>query len=425
MHEIELELLKLLTNKPKLYSGERGEVEARNTAEMQPRLYERLLQHISIPFGTAGPSGNIDPNWNAIKVLLAQRFEQVQPSVKDGAVHSPMPVLDDFAVEAFRKALTRSNPPYFKFPEQAFAFTALVAGAIVFEVLQNPIGADNSHISAALNEQFRAGMVRYGSLRETYLLHQSDGDFASFRMSEIQNQLDIATNAIADLRETQRGQISLQEIAAESVNEAVRQAEEKASDLDEKLARLADSAEARIIASEKALTEQLQLRSVTNLWDDRARQAENALRISIGCLVGLAIVGLLTAVFGGRAIIDFVSPLNFKTLVLNTTAGGVVAQQLGRILVVSVPVAVYFWLIKIVVRFIIRSMLLMDDARQRHTVMQAYFLLTKENNTDERALPMMLWAIFRQVPGHGPDGIEPPDFTEAINVGLKQALPTR
>ncbi len=40
---------------------------------------------------------------------------------------------------------------------------------------------------------------------------------------------------------------------------------------------------------------------------------------------------------------------------------------------------------------------------------------------------MLLWAIFRQVPGHGPDGIDPPDFTEVINAGMKKSyvpLPT-
>lgn len=66
-----------------------------------------------------------------------------------------------------------------------------------------------------------------------------------------------------------------------------------------------------------------------------------------------------------------------------------------------------------------RSLVLMDDADQRATIMDSYYALTGDGMTDERALPMMLWAIFRPLPGHGPDGIEPPDFTEAINAGLK------
>ncbi|HEV7321519.1 MAG TPA: DUF6161 domain-containing protein [Ensifer sp.] len=424
MHEIELELIKLLTNQPKRYGGERGPVEARNAAEMQPRLYERLFETLSIPFGETGVSGNMDTSWVALRELLLPRFSQFPVTVKDEMVRSPMPVLDDFGVEQFRKALTKTNPPPFKTPEQIHTFVDFLAGAIVFELLQDPRKLDPNKISNTVREQTRVGMIRYGALRAIYLRLQSDGDHLSFGMSKLKDELQVASSAIEHLREVQRSQISTQDIAIESVNDAMTQTEEKASALEKRLEELTHSAEARIVASETAINERLKLRGVTSLWDDRARQAEKALQYSIGCLIGLALAGLLTAVFGGRAIIDFVSPLNFKTLVLNASAGGVIAQQLGRILVVSVPVAVYFWLLKIVVRFIIRSLLLMDDARQRHTIMQAYFRITTQDSSDERALPMMLWAIFRQVPGHGPDGIEPPDFTEAINAGLRQTLPS-
>ncbi len=53
--------------------------------------------------------------------------------------------------------------------------------------------------------------------------------------------------------------------------------------------------------------------------------------------------------------------------------------------------------------------------------MESYTLLLRDGMDDERALPMLLWAIFRQVPGHGPDGIDPPDFTEVINAGMKKS----
>jgi hypothetical protein len=423
MHAIEMELIKLLTNKPKHYSGDRGAVDARNAAEMQPRLYSRLLERISISFGDGGARGNLDAKWDSVQMLLAPRFEHFPVLVKDGELQSPMPILDDFGVEQFRKALAKTDPPPFKTPDQALAFLDFVAGAIVFELLQSPKTIDTDQLSNVVREQTRTGMIRYATQKEAYLLHQSDGDQLSFEMAKLKSEINIASGAVEDLREHQRLQISTQEIALEGVNDAVRQAEEKTAELEKRLADLSESAEARIVASEKALTEQLQLRGITNLWDGRASEARNALVISIALLVGLALAGLGTAVCFGGAILNFVSPLNLKTLILNASAGGIVAQQLGRILVVSVPVAVYFWLIKIVVRFIIRSLLLMDDARQRHTIMQAYFLLAKEGNTDDRAMPMMLWAIFRQVPGHGPDGIEPPDFTEAINAGLRQTLP--
>lgn len=43
---------------------------------------------------------------------------------------------------------------------------------------------------------------------------------------------------------------------------------------------------------------------------------------------------------------------------------------ISRLGIVTIPLALYFWLIKLVVRFNIRSMLLMDDAGQRATIIE-------------------------------------------------------
>ena len=78
------------------------------------------------------------------------------------------------------------------------------------------------------------------------------------------------------------------------------------------------------------------------------------------------------------------------------------------------PLGLYFWLVRIVVRFNMRSLLLMDDARQRATMMETYYrLIEKEAATkEERAL--VFQALMRPPPGHGPDTVEPPNFTEVI-----------
>ncbi|MFC6448415.1 hypothetical protein, partial [Shinella zoogloeoides] len=95
-------------------------------------------------------------------------------------------------------------------------------------------------------------------------------------------------------------------------------------------------------------------------------------------------------------------------------------HQFGRLIVFSVPVFVYLWTMRAVMRFFMRSMLLMDDARQRQTMLETYFMLTGSGRADERDRPLILWALFRQTPGHGSDGVEPPDFTEVINAGMKR-----
>lgn len=97
------------------------------------------------------------------------------------------------------------------------------------------------------------------------------------------------------------------------------------------------------------------------------------------------------------------------------------AGQFGRLIVFTVPALVFLWMIRAVMRFFIRSLLLMDDARQRQTMLETYFLLTERGRADEKDRPMILWALFRQTRGHGPDGIEPPDFTEVIKAGLERS----
>jgi len=62
-------------------------------------------------------------------------------------------------------------------------------------------------------------------------------------------------------------------------------------------------------------------------------------------------------------------------------------------------------------------MVLMDDARQRHTTMDTYFHLIESNGatTEERGL--MLNALFRPLAGHGQDNVDPPNFIELMGKG--------
>ncbi len=195
--------------------------------------------------------------------------------------------------------------------------------------------------------------------------------------------------------------------------------EASVSEIELRLKESEENAQKRVSDLEASIRAELELKTMRVLWKERAEEARRALWISLGFVAAMAIAAFIFVICFGHAVIDFISPFNLHTILLNSSVAGAISQQLGRVVVVSIPAVVYFWVMKIGVRFIIRSLLLMDDARQRQTIMDSYFLLTKEGRSDERALPMMLWALFRQVPGHGSDGIEPPDFTEAINAGLK------
>ncbi|MQB04530.1 hypothetical protein DXT91_10355 [Agrobacterium tumefaciens] len=179
--------------------------------------------------------------------------------------------------------------------------------------------------------------------------------------------------------------------------------------------------EAHLTGYQRATEAKLNLNVLGNLWSSRARQAFHSTWIAAMVLATLCGFGIFAVLCWGPEIMNFVAPRDIASILLGNNATAAIGHQLGRVLLVSVPVVLYFWLIKMMVRFLIRSILIYDDASQRQTIMESYTLLLRDGMDDQRALPMLLWAIFRQVPGHGPDGIDPPDFTEVINAGMKKS----
>ncbi|MER9757562.1 DUF6161 domain-containing protein [Mesorhizobium sp. M0166] len=90
----------------------------------------------------------------------------------------------------------------------------------------------------------------------------------------------------------------------------------------------------------------------------------------------------------------------------------------SRLVVVTIPLALYFWLIRLVVRFNMRSMLLMDDARQRATIIETYYKMIEQQAATKEDRALILQALCRPPPGHGSDSIEPPNFTEVIDKAI-------
>ncbi|MCJ2875605.1 hypothetical protein JUM41_15270 [Rhizobium pusense] len=99
----------------------------------------------------------------------------------------------------------------------------------------------------------------------------------------------------------------------------------------------------------------------------------------------------------------------------NGTPAQITASAISRLVIVSAPLALYFWAIKLLVRFNTRSMVLMDDARQRHTTMDTYSHLVEKNKATVEERGLMLSALFRPLPGQGAENVEPPNFIEIIN----------
>jgi hypothetical protein len=90
---------------------------------------------------------------------------------------------------------------------------------------------------------------------------------------------------------------------------------------------------------------------------------------------------------------------------------------IGRLVIVTVPVFLYIWAIRLVVRFNSRSLMLLDDARLRLTMLDTFFHLIEKEGAVKEDRALVLNALFRPGPGHG-DNVDPPNFTELVTKAM-------
>jgi len=203
----------------------------------------------------------------------------------------------------------------------------------------------------------------------------------------------------------------------------------KIVDADDKLAGFLEAAKAR------STYENLKIH-----WIDRANQAWWALTGSYVLLI-ILLIGLPTwAMVELDSVLRFARKVTEATTILapptptasgqsadNTAAAAttnvqvvesnpiaIAVMTVSRLVIITVPLALYFWLIRLVVRFNTRSMLLMDDARQRATIIETYYKMIEEMASTKEDRALILQAICRPPPGHGGDSVEPPNFTEVL-----------
>ncbi len=179
-----------------------------------------------------------------------------------------------------------------------------------------------------------------------------------------------------------------------------------------------------------AVREELKINTAKQLWDARSSANQRAFTWPAAVAVLLIVIPIVAAYIYRDGIISYLHVIETPVAQVGLTTtgatdvaasnpglspGSLTVITIGRLLTVTIPIALWFWLIKLVVRYNYRSMVLADDARQRSTMMDTYFHLIehKAASVEDRAL--ILAALFRPAPGHGPDNVEPPDFTDFIN----------
>lgn len=172
----------------------------------------------------------------------------------------------------------------------------------------------------------------------------------------------------------------------------------------------------------EALTEELKdaigLSETEDLWAGRIKMYRWSFGVSAVILVAL-LLGIPFVIWSYRLdVIEFVKSIELiaisQTPARNPNPVESTFLIIGRLAIVGIPAAFVAWLIRIVVRFNLRSMLLLDDARQRHTMLSTYLFLVRQRAADTSDRAAVLEALFRRPPGHGADTVEPPDFVDLL-----------
>jgi Family of unknown function (DUF6161) len=183
----------------------------------------------------------------------------------------------------------------------------------------------------------------------------------------------------------------------------------------------ADEVHSKITEAEAKITsvqESIRSLSAKKLWDQRAESSRVAFWLSAG------LIAILLLVVPGMAIYHLDRTLSTLKHIGEATMQGLPPQPtdtqlavsaINRLVVITLPIVLYLWVVRLVVRFNLRSLLLLDDAKQRHTMMDTYFHLIEQQAALKEDRALILAALFRPSPGHGPDNVEPPNFTELLD----------
>jgi len=191
------------------------------------------------------------------------------------------------------------------------------------------------------------------------------------------------------------------------------------------IAETTKNLDAEVETTRAALMEEVRLSETRSLWKTRAEEAQAAYRWSAGALAAI-LIGIPVVIW-----LNATPILQFVQLVETAGTPGAAADDpfiasaalIGRLALLAIPVALIVWLVRLIVRYNTRSMLLMDDARQRTTVLDTYLFLVEQGAADKGDRAALLEALFRRVPGHGADTVEPPDFVDLLKLNQSGKTP--
>ncbi|MET3612714.1 hypothetical protein ABID16_001019 [Rhizobium aquaticum] len=388
----------------------------RGLAAQQVELYRRLFSSLSgVAYRELDTVGSVGPDSEANQIFqwIERLFQDEPPEVKQNGdilhIASPMPILDEFETEKIIKFVHGPSSDKLRPILVAQMFSVGAASAVLVEAGKRQ--RNNEALAQIFNGPFayafQGQMAAYSAAKSARNLKSTFEHEASEQLSRLLAQIENYRGEFESLRDNQRNQLDVLSHSTEDIRA-------KAQEIDLQI----DQSKDRLTNFEKTIREERGLQSARKSWEARYNEARGAFKLAVLLLASSLVCTILTAYFGGIPLIKALAALDASATADKQDVTIALIHQIGRLIVVSVPIAVALWMLRALMRYFMRSMLLMDDARQRQTMLDTYFLLTEQGRADERDRPLILWALFRQTPGHGPDGIEPPDFTEVIKAGL-------
>jgi hypothetical protein len=407
------EVLGIVNSEPAIFTGPHAREAAEAAVPQQRGLHQQILSAAQslvadMPEMTAG----LESFFVSYAAPIAE--EGGYGAFGAGDVHyvghsHNFPVMTAQKLETFRSLVKQTKHNAMAYPAFAVEFVATIIAAYL-RAGKLTLSSFNMDQIGALGTATRFAIARL----EIYAAGERGVRAVSEQLTTVQariGQLD------ADLGERQK----TIEAATQQIDALQIRNEENAKLGSTFVNRIANI-QSEQVAFNHALEERLRLNQARKLWGDVAKTTSIAFYVSAFILVAI-LTSIPAAAFYFRAeIIEFIKSMEAAMVaVAGGSAVAAAVSALGRLVLFTAPLGFVVWLLRLLVRYNTRSLLLMDDARQRVTMLNTYFFLIEQDAATKQDRGAILEALFRRPPGHGADTVEPPHFTELLKYGQESA----
>jgi hypothetical protein len=366
-------------------------------------------------YRSENPSGTMIPSRDAIKATDAARdlICKINPALK------PTDVRDFLTTSLTPGTAKLWNYPGTKIESISETFRQSVLepsgfdiAAIVFEIL-GMVPREQAAISGLntnQNEELKTGAIIYAAIRTTFGIVDQRG------RPRLDASLEVAIKNIETAAEDEKTELRKQMNLELHAALEKKRAETFSAIGEEKEAVLRSfekQAEERLNDKLTELTTDLILNKSVNLWKWKAIWHKVAFWIA-AIVFSAMVVG---PIFYGIENWDWIKQ---QAEELFPIAGQI---PFGRLLIISVPLLGWAWILRLVSRYMNQNLTLGHDADQRKVMAHTFAQLVAEGAVeDDQDRAILLGALFRPTPGTSTEDDQPPNVIGMIK---KEVLPDR